>query len=431
MEGLKPFFKKPVLANFLLGMSSGFPLALVISLTAVWLSEHGVDKTTVGMFALATMPYAWKFLWSPIVDRLGLGRFSRLFGRRKAWLFLIQISLVISILFLATLDPKVEVGRIAVIITLIGFLSASQDIVIDAYRIEILKPEQLAYGASMINYGYRFSVFIVGYATLVISHYYGWAFALSLLPIMVIPGMIAAIWVGEPEIEEDDYLIQEHKNISKEHTDITIWLYEAVVLPFKEFLRRDNALLILLFILLIKAGDAVTAVMTNPLLVELGFTKLEMANANKLVGIITLLIGIGLGSLLYFRLGVYKSLFITGILMMVTNLVFAWLSTQGNDVYALAITIGAENFATGLGSTVIVAYLSSLCNISFTATQYALLSSLASQARAILGAPSGAWATSMGWVDFFIFSTLLAVPGLIVLSILWYKDVGSTKQKAE
>ncbi|GHF14935.1 MFS transporter [Kordiimonas sediminis] len=383
------------------------------------------------MFALATTPYAWKFLWSPIVDRLGLGRFSHLFGRRRSWLFLIQVLLVALILVMSQLDPETDVEMIALTVIGIGFLSASQDIVIDAYRIEILQTEQLGHGASMIAFGYRASNLIAGYGVLMAAEYIGWSAAIACLSVLVLPGLVAALWVGEPSLGDETYIEEENAHLpSVVRKGAGAWFYDAVVLPFKEFLTRENAILILLFVLTMKAGDAVAAIMTGPLIVELGFTESEMANANKLVGTIALWVGIAFGSVLYFRAGVYRSLMFTGVLMMVTNLVFAWLSTQGNDVTALAITIGAENFASGLGNTVIIAYLSSLCNLSFTATQYALLSSLSNQARSILGAFSGSWAESMGWIDFFIFSTFLAVPGLVILGFLWYRDVGNTAKKA-
>ena len=420
---LVPYLKKPILATFLLGISSGFPLTLVISITGIWLSTYGVDKKTVGIFALATTPYAWKFLWSPVVDRARLGPLSSLLGHRRAWLWFIQALMALMIAWLATLNPQTDVELVGLVVFLIGFLSASQDIVIDAYRIEIVEKHQLGHGATMIAFGYRAGNLAAGYGVLVAAHYIGWGPAILLLALLLIPGAVAALWVGEPDFITDTVERLESDTIKQGNKAIK-WAYEAIVLPFKEFMTRENWLLVLLFIFLFKAGDAVAAIMTGPLIVELGFTELEMANANKLVGTVALWVGIALGSVLYWWAGVYRSLFISGILMMITNLVFAWLAHQGHDVMALAVTIGAENFASGLGNTVVIAYLSSLCNLSFTATQYALLSSLASQARALLGAPSGVLADSMGWTDFFIFSTLLAVPGLIALVVLWKRNIG-------
>ncbi len=421
-EGFLSYFEKPVLTAFLFGMTSGFPLTLVISITGFWLSKYGVDKKTVGMFALATTPYAWKFLWSPVIDRAKLGMIHRFLGQRRSWLFLVQVPMLFLIVYLSRLSPDSDIEMIALIIAGIGFLSATQDIIIDAYRIEIIEPDQQRQSAAMYGLGYRAGNLIAGYGVLVIANYFGWSLAIFSLIILLLPGALAALWIGEPDHPTSAFLAKEH-SAHKSENKFLLWLYESVVLPFKEFMLRPNWWLILLFILLVKAGDAVTAIMTAPLIVDLGYNEIDIANANKLVGTIALWIGIIMGSWLYVWAGVFRSLFITGVLMMLTNLVFAWLATMQGDVTALAITVGAENFASGLGGTVIIAYLSSLCNLSFTATQYALLSSLSNQARALFGFPSGYIANELGWIEFFMFSTLLAVPGLLVLLVLWRKNI--------
>ncbi|UTW55566.1 MFS transporter [Kordiimonas sp. SCSIO 12610] len=425
--GLRAYFEKPVFATFLLGISQGFPLTLVISLSGFWLARYGVDKKTIGLLALATTPYVLKPLWAPIIDRLELGVLARIVGHRRIWMFLIQGMLAIAILCLSFLRPDQQIETVAFLIVLIGFLSASQDIVIDAYRIEIVDDSRQGYGAAMVVFGYRAGNLLAGYGVLKIADAYGWNLALSLLIFLLIPGVIAALWVGEPEKKAGNFIADE-KDKAANYSKTALWVYEAVILPFKEFMRRDNWYLILLFIVFFKAGDAIAAIMTAPLIVELGFSDSEIADANKLVGAAALWIGIGLGSWLYFAAGAFRALFITGVLMMVTNLAFAWLALVGHDVYALAFTIGAENFATGLGNTVTVAYFGSLCNVSFTATQYALLSSLASLARSFIGSSGGYIAEATGWVDFFIYSTFAAVPGLILLGILWKLDIRAQKE---
>ncbi|WCL54650.1 AmpG family muropeptide MFS transporter [Gimibacter soli] len=416
--GLKPYFARATLANFLLGISSGFPLTLVVSLTGIWLARYGVDKKTIGIFALATVPYAWKFLWSPVIDRLHLGPFARLIGHRRSWLFLIQAVLVAVIIALSTLDPSIDVGLVGLLVIAAGFLSASQDIVIDAYRIEISEKHQLAHAAAMVAFGYRAGGLLAGFGTLHIADIYGWHVAILSLAVLVIPGALAALWIGEPDHTKAEALIERDHAAHKASRFVTFFR-DAVIMPFKEFTSRDGWLLILAFIFLYKAGDALAAIMTGPLLVDLGFTDGEIADYNKAVGTFALWAGIALGGFLYGVTGTYRALFIAGVLMMATNFVFAWLAIVGHDNMALAITVAAENFATGLGNTVVIAYLSSLCNLAFTATQYALLSSLASQARAIFGTSSGVMVESLGWVNFFILSGLIAIPGLIVLVILW------------
>lgn len=427
--GLKPYGDKRIVGTFGLGMAAGFPLTFVVALLGTWLSRMDVDTSDVGLFALLTTFYTWKFVWSPAIDRIPLGPISRRFGQRRGWLLLIQALMAIAFFVVANLDPKTQLLSVAIVAAIIAFLSASQDIVIDAYRIEILEDDDQGYSAASYVYGYRTANFIAGIGITGAAFYFGWNFALHFLPILFIPAVLAVWWIGEPERSKaGDFLAQEQKKQTS--STFKTHFREAVILPFKEFARRPNWLLILLFIFLFKAGDAVTSIMTAPLLVKgMGYSDLDIALANKFAGFIALMVGIGLGAVLYKIIGMYRALFLTGILMMVTNLGFAWLASGDAENWRLATTIGMENFATGLGTTVTIAYMAGLCNANFTATQYALLSSLASQARTLLGAPSGYVAEYLGWFEFFVGATLLAIPGLFVLWLLWRKDVARLKEQ--
>lgn len=428
-RGIKPYTKGKILATFGLGMSSGFPLTLVISVMSLWLSYGGVKKSDVGLFALVTTFYTWKFIWSPAIDRLPLGFITNYLGQRRGWLVLIKFLMAIAIVVLSRLDPATQLYEIAVVASVIAFLSASLDIVIDAYRIEIISEDEQGHSAASYVYGYRTANYLAAIMVLALAGIFDWSVALVALPVFFVPGLIGAWWVGEPERQASgDFLAEETKD--RQYGALLGRLREAVYLPFKEFTRRQNWALILLFVFLFKAGDAVTAIMTNPLLVEMKFTPEDLLYANKTVGFITLLVGVGLGAWLFKVIGTFKALFLTGVLMMLTNLGFAWLWTGEAELWRLAVTIGLENFATGLGTTVTIAYFASLCNVNFTATQYALISSLGNQARTILGAPSGFVAESVGWVEFFIYATLLALPGLILLMILWKKNIGA-EEKSE
>ncbi|MCJ9429793.1 AmpG family muropeptide MFS transporter [Kordiimonas marina] len=422
LEGLRPYHDRRAIATFGLGMSSGFPLTFVLSLMGIWLSRAHVSRADVGLFALITTFYTWKFLWSPAIDRLPLGPITRRFGQRRGWLFVLQALMAAALLAISELDPATQLYSVAVLAALIAFLSASQDIVIDAYRIEIVGADDQGYSAASYVFGYRTANFIAGAGVVAFAYYYGWSAAIKLLPLLLLPGVVAALVIGEPERPDADVFLNEERR-THPMNPILMRLREAVVLPFKEFVRRDNWFLILLFIFLFKAGDAVTAVMTSPLIVNMGFSDLDIAVANKTVGFVALMVGVGLGAMLYKRAGVYPTLMFVGVLMMLTNLGFAWLAAGKNEGWRLAITIGLENFATGLGTTVVIAYMAGLCNANFTATQFALLSSLGNQARTLLGAPSGFVSEAVGWVDFFILATALALPGLIVLMILWKKDI--------
>lgn len=423
VEGIRPYTRRRIVATFGLGMASGFPLTFVISLLGLWLSYSDVSKSDVGLFALITSFYTWKFLWSPAIDRLPLGPITKYLGQRRGWLIFIQVLMALALVAISRFDPATHLFEIAIISAIIAFLSASQDIVIDAYRIEIIEGDEQGHSAASYVYGYRTANFLSAIAVLAIAEYVGWSTAILVLPVFLLPGALAALWVGEPERrQQSDYLTEESKALKL--SPVAARLREAVYLPFKEFTRRPYWLLILLFIFLFKAGDAVAAIMTGPLLADMKFTPGDLLFANKTVGFVTLMVGVGLGAALYKVVGTFQALLITGILMMATNLGFAWLAMGEAAQWRLAVTIGMENFATGLGTTVIIAYMANLCNANFTATQYALLSSLANQARTLLGAPSGFVAEAVGWVEFFIYATLIALPGLIVLGILWRLNVG-------
>lgn len=427
-RGVQPYTKGKILATFGLGMSSGFPLTFIISLMGLWLSYSDVSKSDVGLFALITTFYTWKFLWSPAIDRLPLGPITRLFGQRRGWLFTIQALMVVAIVVVSRFDPATELFEVAVIAAIIAFLSASQDIVIDAYRIEIIEGEEQGHSAAAYVYGYRTANFLAAIMVLAVAEYYDWATAILTLPIMFVPGVIGAWFVGEPDQKRDEEFLAAD---AAAHSGNPVFqrLREAVVLPFKEFTRRDNWVLVLLFVFLLKAGDAVTAIMTAPLLTEMQFTPGDLLFANKTVGFATLMAGVGLGAILYNQIGMFKALLLTAVLMMLTNLGFAWLWNGDAEQWRLAVAIGMENFATGLGTTVIIAYYASLCNVNFTATQFALISSLGNQGRTLLGAPSGFVAEAVGWTEFFIFATLLALPGIFVLLILWKKNIHAASEE--
>jgi len=423
-RGIKPYTKGKILATFGLGMSSGFPLTLVISVMSLWLSYGGVQKSDVGLFALITTFYTWKFIWSPAIDRLPLGFLTNVLGQRRGWLFFIKLLMTIAIIALSRLDPATQLYEIAVVASIVAFLSASLDIVIDAYRIEIINEDEQGHSAASYVYGYRTANYLAAIVVLALAGAFDWSVAIAALPLFFIPGLIGAWWVGEPTKKENGgFLADETRD--QPYGIFLGRLREAVWLPFKEFTRRQNWALILLFVFLFKAGDAVTAIMTNPLLVEMKFTTDDLLFANKTVGFVTLMVGVGMGAWLFKVIGTFKALFLTGFLMMLTNLGFAWLWIGEAELWRLAVTIGFENFATGLGTTVTIAYYASLCNVNFTATQYALISSLGNQARTILGAPSGFVAEYVGWVEFFIYATLLALPGLILLALLWKKNIGA------
>ncbi|NVJ98938.1 MAG: MFS transporter [Alphaproteobacteria bacterium] len=416
------FTKKPLLGAFLLGMTAGFPLTIILGIMTTWLREYEIDKSTIGIFTWATLPYSLKILWAPLLDGLQLGSFSRRFGRRRSWILIVCAMMAAAVWSLSQLSPENHLVAIGALSVSIGFLSASLDILIDAYRIEVTEERDLAHSAGMYQWGYRFANLIAGAGVFLIADQVGWSFALSLLPLLIIPGLLAIFWLGEPQVFEGAFLKAE-RAANRHLSGYQMRVYETVVLPFKEFVTRGNWQWILLFVVLVKFGDVMASIMTGPFLVDLGFSLTEMAIANKTVGAIAAAAGGGAGIFVWWWFDTFKALFISVLFMMVTNLGFVALSMIGSDTTALAVTVGLENFATGVGGTVMIAYFGSLCNLSFTATQYALLSTLSSLARGFFGGFTGFAADAMDWTSFFLVSTAMAFPGLLALFVLWKKDI--------
>lgn len=423
------YLDRRVLAIFFLGISSGFPLTLVLATLTYWLSKEGVSKGEVGLFASLLTPYALKFTWAPLIDRLSIPGLARWVGQRRTWLLVSQVALIASVIALGTGDPKTELGFMAIAAFFVALSSATQDIVIDAYRIEILDEEDQGHGAAMINFGYRTGNLIAGAGAVALQIVVGWQMTYGLMSLLVLFGAGAALVIGEPrrhdvEGAREQEAVAEawlgrHGHLPKALAKALSWLYATVVVPFSEFLTRPLALLILFFIVIYKWGDAMGQVMLAPLIVDLGFSDAEYIWANKVVGFAALLAGTALGAPVVKMFGMFRALMITGVLMMVTNLLFAGLALIGNEAWALGVAVGFENFASGVGLTVFVAYLSGLCNLAYTATHYALLSSLAVAARTWMSAPSGFLVEGVGWPIFYVITTVAAIPGLVILVVLW------------
>ena len=407
------YLEPRVLVVLLLGFASGLPLLLTLSTLTFWLAEAKVDLASIGLFALVGLPYTWKFLWSPIIDRVPLPVLSRLFGRRRGWLLLVQCLLAAAIVALGASDPERGLVQMAVFATLVAFLSASQDIIIDAYRVELLDERQQGAGAAAIVIGYRLAMLLAGAGALVIAEFAGWFWAYASMAACLGLGIGTILLAPEPGAGAAATAVRAADGPAQ-------WLKQAVVEPFADFFRRNGlstALLILLFIMLYKLGDALLGTMTNPFYVDLGFTKPEVATIVKGYGLVATLLGGFLGGMVVNRRGIVAALWICGIIQMASNLIFVVQAWIGNDLAMLAVTISVENLAGGMGTAAFVAYLSSLCNLSYTATQYALLSSFMAQARTTLSAGGGFLAESMDWISFFLTTTAAAIPGLLLL--LW------------
>lgn len=396
-----------ILTVAVLGFTSGLPLALTASTLAVWLAEAGIAMTAIGLFAAIGTPYALKFLWAPLVDQSPLPWLTRKLGRRRGWLVLSQLLLMLALLLLGLSHPADNIWMTATAALIVAVLSATQDIVIDAYRVEILEEKQQGAGAAIMVFGYRIGMLASGAGALLIAESWGWFVSYSCMALLILPGMAVVLLAGEPA---------SIKPIR--HESWVAWFNHAVIKPFSSFTRHAGWWLILLFVIFYKFGDAFAGVMTNPFLVDVGFTKSELATIVKTWGLAATLIGAFLGGSLVHRLGIWQSLWLGGLLQMGSNLMFVWQAHAGHDLFILAAVIAVENLAGGMGTAAFVAYISMVCQREYTATQYALLSALAATGRTWLSAASGGFAETMGWSGFFMFSTVLALPGLLLLSWL-------------
>jgi PAT family beta-lactamase induction signal transducer AmpG len=412
-SGFSVYLQPNVLIVFAMGFASGLPLLLTLSTLSLWLAEAGIDKTTIGLFALVGLPYSIKFLWSPVIDRMPLPPFTTLLGRRRGWAIAIQALLILAILAMALTDPRIDAGMTALAALAIAFLSASQDIVIDAYRIEILSEREQGAGAAATQAGYRLGLLASGAGALFIADAFGWFAAFVAMAVLMGISMLVVLIAPEPAVDPGAAEPRSDRRSAR----VLAQLKLAVFDPLAEFFTRSGWLPILAFILLYKFGDAFAGVMANPFYVEMGFTKTEIASVSKVFGLVATLAGVFIGGAVVARIGVLRALLWCGILQMLSNLMFAAQAIAGHNILVLFATIGLENFSGGMGSAAFVAYLSILCNVAYTATQYALLSSFMAFGRTALSSTSGWLADHVDWVLFFVTSTVLAVPGLLLL--LW------------
>jgi len=395
-----------------LGFVSGLPLALTASTLGAWLSEVHIDKTSIGLFAAIGLPYSLKFLWAPLMDALPCPVFSKLLGCRRGWILAIQIVLVLAIMGMGSANPADGVQVTACWALLVAFLSASQDIVIDAYRVEILDKEQYGAGAAAVQYGYRLGMLASGAGALALAYHVSWQMTYTIMAALMGIGMVTVLLSSEPAVNEA-ILKEEEENLDKPS-----WLRKTVIEPFADFMTRRDWWMILLFIMLYKLGDAFLGVMTNPFLLEIGFTKTQIAEVVKSFGLVATLVGLFLGGVMIERLGTVYTLWICGIGHALTNLMFLMQAKTGADMHVLMLGITLENLSGGMTAAAFVAFLSGLCHVHYTATQYALLSSLAAVGRTWLTTTAGWTSEHFGWEMFFIVSVVLALPGLFTLWLL-------------
>jgi PAT family beta-lactamase induction signal transducer AmpG len=396
---------------FFLGIASGLPLALILSTLKALLVDKGFDLKTIGFISLVSLPYSLKIFFAPAIDSFSIPFLTKKFGQRKSWIIFSQILLVIFISALGISGEIPNIGAIAVFSLLIAFASSTQDIVIDGYRIELIKKEAQALAASFYVYGYRIGLLISGAGALALGEFIGWQSIYFIMAAIMIAAIILTFFIDETR-----------KDYQQKKYNFSTWFKESIVAPLLDLSKHKHWYFIIVFIILFKLGDAFAGNLTLPFLLELGFTKIELAKILKTFGLFATLFGVFVGGVLFKKLGAIKSLWLAGIAQMLSNLAFSYLANIGNNSEILYAVVFIENFSGGIGDSVFVAYLSGLCSISFSATQYAILASLATVARSFLAASAGIFATTLGWYNFFIFSTFLALPGLILLFLINRKN---------
>ncbi len=396
-----------------LGFSSGLPLLLTYTTLSAWLATAGVSRAAIGAFALVGTPYAFKFLWSPLIDRLPP---PLPLGRRRGWGVTIQIALIAATLGLGSCDPKHHLAFMGAMALLVAFLSASQDIVIDAWRVEILTLDLQGPGAGMVQTGYRLAVLVSGAGALVIATRAGWFAAYATMAGLLVVGMLVFLFGPEPKIAA------ETRGETGGRIGFRQWLSTAVVGPFVDFMRRPIWPLILIFVVGYKLGEAMAGVMATPLYISLGFSLDEIAAVSKLVGFFATVAGALIGGLVTARYGILRSLLLCGVLQSAGNLFYVLQAAGGHRIGYLALCVTAENLTGAMAGSALVGYLSSLCSPAFTATQYALLSSLAAVGRTLVASSGGVLAEALGWVPFFLLTTVVTVPALLLLVWIARRD---------
>jgi PAT family beta-lactamase induction signal transducer AmpG len=383
-----------MLVALMMGFSCGLPLLLTLSVLQAWMKEAGVDLTTIGLMSLVGLPYTLKFFWSPVFDRYALP----FLGRRRGWLLIAQLALMVSLVWLGFSNPADQPELLALAALAVSFFSASQDIVVDAYRREDLPDRELGLGSSLYINGYRIGMLLASGGGLILADHIPFSLVYLIMALCLLPGVITTVLTPEPRV-----------------MSFPATLRAAVVDPLVEYFNRTDALWILVFILMYKIGDTMAAAMTTPFYLDIGFSKTQIGAVVKLFGFWATIAGTIFGGVAMIRLGIIRSLWIFGILQALSTAGFALLATAGPSLTMLSAVIAFENFSGGMGTSAYAAYMASITDKRFTATQYALLTSLMGIPRVLASAPTGYLATTMGWQSFFIFCTLIALPGLLLL----------------
>jgi PAT family beta-lactamase induction signal transducer AmpG len=421
LEALSVYLNPRVLAMLFLGFSAGLPFALVAGTLTAWLAASDVGIAEVGMFAWVGILYSLKFLWAPLIDRASVPFLSATLGRRRGWMLVSQLAVAAALLAMSTCDPDSELFLIVLFSLAVAFASATQDIVVDAYRIEAVELEVQGAMAASYQLGYRIALLAAAGGALIIADMTNWSVAYQVMAGLMMVGVVTTLLIDEPES-----VVAE---VEQRSSGFVRWLGGAVIAPFREFFQRHGqwALVLLLFISFYRVSDLVLGVMANPFYIDLGFSLTQIGLITKGFGFFVTILGAALGGVTVIRYGVGRPLVAGAVMLAVTNLCFAGLAlVDAPDMRFLVVTISADNMAAGFTGTVFIAYLSGLTNVAYTATQYALLSSLMNLPGKIISGFSGQIVAAIDWFSFFVYASAMGIPGIILAIIVTRRDPNST-----
>jgi len=425
------YLQPAVLAMFFLGFSAGLPLLLVFSTLSAWLTEEGVSRTAIGFFGWVGITYSIKVLWAPVIDRLSIPLLTRCFGQRRSWMLVGQLGVIAGLLVMMGSDPGESLMALALAAVAVAFASSTQDVAIDAFRIESAIDEYQGAMASTYVFGYRLAMLVAGAGSLYIADWLGWQAAYLAMAGLMLVGVLTVAMVAEPvrgESADAELLERQLSGTLGANTSalarLRRWFAGAVVSPFVEFFQRNGsiALVILLFIAIYRLSDIAMGIMANPFYLDLGFTKSEIASVGKVFGFFMTIFGSFVGGLLVVKYGIPRPLLAGAVMVAVTNLLFVQLAQVGADLNWLIVAISADNLGGGFSNAAFIAYLSSLTNRSYTATQYALFSSLMTLPGKFLSGFSGMVVDAAGYASFFLYTALMGIPAILLAWWVWRRD---------
>jgi PAT family beta-lactamase induction signal transducer AmpG len=430
------YLQPRVLAMVFLGFSAGLPFLLVFSTLTYWLSDMQLEKSTIGFFTWIGITYSIKVFWAPVIDRLRLAGLTRALGQRRAWMLLAQLTIAAGLAGMAMTDPATQLTQLALLALLVAFGSSTQDISVDAWRIEAVDTELQGAMAATYVLGYRVALLVAGAGALYLAEYRSWPFAYLTMAALMGIGVITTLIIREPEHARDaqtaalEQQLEQAIGITDRQSAwqrLAAWFSDAVISPFVEFFHRNGALAILVLLLVgaYKLSDITMGAMAGPFYLDLGFSKTEIANITKVFGFFMTIAGASLGGILVVRFGILRPLLAGAILVASTNLLFVWLANSEPNLTSLAVVISADNLSGGLATSAFIAWLSSLVNKTYTATQYALFSSLMTLPAKFIGGFSGVVVEASSYATFFLYAGLLGIPAILLVTLLMYRDVGA------